>query len=151
MVEKFDESQLENSGWRLFQKWFQEYYRNEYPQLPPDYINNAVAYVIEHNNEIFTRNFVLEENLCGLCGLCCREIGCVHLNQHTNRCTRFGNREAIICDEYPYTDGVGMVFTLNCLYVKRIFKKYMDLYFTKAIEMMRGNNGKERKEERVNR
>ena len=138
----FDESKLENTGWRLFRDQMKEWYKYEFKELSEEYKNNAIEYVIEHNAEIFTRDFVLSENLCHKCGICCTEIGCVDFDKETKLCTKHNNQNTEMCYEYPWSD-VGLVFTYNCGYQRDIFKKYMDLYFTKAIEMMETQNGKE--------
>lgn len=140
MTEEFDTTKLENTGWRLFQKWFQEFYHYEFKELSNEYKDKAIEYVIENNAKIFTKDFVLRENLCHKCGACCISIGCVDFDHKTKLCTKHDNQNSIICYEYPYSD-VGFVFTLNCGYVKDIFKLYMDMYFKKSIELMRQKNG----------
>ena len=132
----FDESKLENTGWRLFRDQMKEWYKYEFKELSEEYKNDAIEYVIEHNAEIFTRDFVLSENLCHKCGICCTEIGCVDFDKETKLCTKHNNQNTEMCHEYPWSD-VGLVFTYNCGYQRDIFKKYMDLYFSKAIEMIR--------------
>lgn len=141
----FDTSKLENTGWRLFQKQMKEWYHHEFKELSDDYKDKAIEMVIQRNAEIFTRDFVLSHNLCHMCGLCCREIGCPDHNSHTNRCTKHDNQNSIMCFEYPWSE-VGMVFTYNCGYQRDIFRLYMDMYFKKAIELAkkkRCDDGKE--------
>lgn len=139
MSEKFDASKLENTGWRLFQKQMIEWYSHEFPELSQEYKESAIKKVIQDNAKIFTRDFVLSENLCHMCGLCCREIACPDHNPRTNRCTKHDNQNTIMCSEYPWSE-VGMVFTYNCGYQRDVFRKYMDLYFKKSIELMRKKN-----------
>lgn len=136
MSDKFDTSKLENTGWRLFQSQMIEWYKYEFKELPIEYKEKAIKKVIQDNAKIFTRDFVLRENLCHMCGLCCREIGCPDHNPHTNRCTKHDNQNSVMCSEYPWSE-VGMVFTYNCGYQRDIFRKYMDMYFKKSIELMR--------------
>lgn len=136
MSEKFDASKLENTGWRLFQKQMIEWYSHEFPELSQEYKESSIKKVIQDNAKIFTRDFVLSENLCHMCGLCCREIACPDHNPRTNRCTKHDNQNTVMCSEYPWSE-VGMVFTYNCGYQRDIFRKYMDLYFKKSIELMR--------------
>lgn len=133
---EFDTSVLENTGWRLFQKQMIEWYSHEFKELSQEYKEKAIKKVIQENDKIFTKDFVLAENLCYRCGLCCREIGCPDLDRKTNLCTKHNNQNSPMCAEYPWSE-VGMVFTLNCGYQREIFKRYMDLYFTKSIELMR--------------
>lgn len=145
MKKEFDASKLENTGWRLFQKWFQDYYHNKFPELSNEYKDKAIAYVIENNAKIFTKDFVLKENLCHKCGTCCITIGCPNFDKKTKLCPIHDNQNSIICYEYPYSD-VGFVFTMNCGYVRDIFRIYMDMYFKKAIELAkkkRCDDGKE--------
>lgn len=139
MSEKFDTSKLENTGWRFFQKQMIEWYSHEFPELSQEYKEEAIKKVIQQNAKIFTRDFVLSENLCHMCGLCCREIACPDHNSKTNRCTKHNNQNTVMCSEYPWSE-VGMVFTYNCGYQRDIFRKYMDLYFKKSIELMRRKN-----------
>ena len=142
MSEEFDTSKLESTGWRLFQAQMIEWYKYEFKELPLEYKEKAIKKVIQDNAKIFTKDFVLRENLCHMCGLCCREIGCPDHNPHTNRCTKHDNQNSVMCSEYPWSE-VGMVFTYNCGYQRDIFKKYMDMYFKKSIELMRRKNGEE--------
>lgn len=150
MTEKFDTTKLKNTGWRFFRDQMKEWYHHEFKELSNTYKDKAIDYVVENNVNIFTREFVLSENLCHMCGVCCKEIGCPDHNPYTNRCTKHDNQNSEMCYEYPWSE-VGMILSYNCGYQRDIFRKYMDLYFTKAIEMMRGNNGEKRKEKRVNR
>lgn len=136
---EFDESKLKNTGWRLFRDQMKEWYSFEFKELTEQFKNTSIDYVIENNAEIFTRDFVLAENLCHKCGLCCLAIGCPDFNKETKLCTKHNNQNTMMCHEYPWSD-VGLVFDYNCGYQREIFKRYMDLYFTKAIEMMRGKN-----------
>ena len=69
----------------------------------------------------------------------CKEIGCPDHNPYTNRCTKHDNQNSEMCYEYPWSE-VGMVFTYNCGYQRDVFRKYMDMYFKKSIELMRGKN-----------
>ncbi|MBO5180168.1 MAG: hypothetical protein J6B87_07490 [Clostridia bacterium] len=140
-MKEFDTSKLENTGWRFFRDQMKEWYRHEFKELSQEYKDNAIDYVIEHNAEIFTRDFVLRQNLCHMCGLCCREIGCPDHNPKTNRCTKHDNQNSKMCSEYPWSE-VGMIFSYNCGYQRDIVKIYMDMYFKKAIELMRGKNEK---------
>lgn len=139
MTEEIDLSKMEKTGWRFFRKQMVEYYTYEFKELPIEYKEKAIDYVIENNSQIFTRDFVLSENLCHRCGLCCREIGCPDLNRETNLCTKHNNQNTEMCHEYPWSD-VGLVFTYNCGYQRDIFIRYMDMYFKKTIEMLRQKN-----------
>jgi len=138
-MEEFDISKLENTGWRLFQSQMIEWYSHEFKELSQEYKENAIKYVIEHQTEIFTRDFVLAENLCHMCGLCCIEIGCPDYDKETKKCTKHDNQNSIICYEYPWSE-VGMILSYNCGYQRDLFIKFLDAYFTKALEMMEENN-----------
>lgn len=141
MTEEIDLSKMEKTGWRFFRKQMIEYYTYEFKELSLDYKKKAIDYVIENNAKIFTREFVLAENLCHRCGLCCKEIGCPDLNNETNLCTKHDNQNTEMCYEYPWSD-VGLVLTYNCGYQRDIFIRYMDMYFKKSIEMMRNKDEK---------
>ena len=143
---EFDSSKFENTGWRLFQKQMKEWYHHEFKELSDEYKDSAIEYVIEHKAEIFTREFVLAENLCHRCGICCVEIGCPDFDKETKLCTKHQNQNTLMCYEYPWSD-VGMIFSYNCGYQRDIFHKYMDLYFSKAVEMMRCEDGNEEEKE----
>ena len=136
----YDVSKLENTGWRLFRDQMKEWYSFEFKELSKEYKDAAIDYVIENNAKIFTREFVLSENLYFKCGICCTQIGCIDFNKETKLCTKHNNQNTVMCHEYPWSE-VGLVFDYNCGYQREIFKKYMNMYFTKAIEMMRGKNG----------
>jgi len=138
------EKAFENRGWRLFQKQMIEWYTYEFKELSTEYKAEAIKYVIENNARIFTRAFVTSENLCHRCGICCKEIGCPDFNPETRLCTKHDNQNSPICGDYPWSD-VGMTFDYNCGYQRDIFRKYMDLYFTKSIELMK-NEGSDEKE-----
>lgn len=138
-MEEFDTSKLEKTGWRFFRDQMKEYYHHEFPELSNEYKDKAIEMVIEQNAKIFTKEFVLSENLCHMCGLCCREIGCPDHNPRTRRCTKHDNQNSIMCSEYPWSE-VGMVFTYNCGYQRDIFHKYIQMYFKKSIELMRKKN-----------
>ena len=139
MSEQFDTSKMEKTGWRFFQKQMLEYYRYEFKEIPYEYKENAIKYVIENNAEIFTRDFVLAENLCHRCGICCEELQCPDYNKETKLCTKHDNQNSIMCYEYPWSE-VGFVLTYNCGYQRDIFIKYMNMYFEKVLEMMRGKD-----------
>ena len=113
-----------------------EWYSHEFPELSKEYKEEAIKRVIQENANIFTKNFVLMENLCHRCGLCCKEIGCPDFDEKTKLCTKHNNQNSIMCYEYPWSD-VGMVFTYNCGYQRDIFMKYMNMYFEKSIELMK--------------
>ena len=136
MSNDFDVSKLENTGWRFFRKQMVEYYRYEFKQLSLEYKTQAIDYVIEHNAEIFTRDFVLAENLCHKCGICCQEIGCVDFNPETKLCTKHNDQNTEMCSEYPWSE-VGLVLTYNCGYQRDIFIRYMNMYFEKTLQMMK--------------
>lgn len=138
-MSEIDLSKMEKTGWRFFRKQMVEYYTYEFKELPIEYKEKAIDYVIENNAQIFTREFVLAENLCHRCGLCCKEIGCPDLDRETNLCTKHNNQNTEMCYEYPWSD-VGLVLTYNCGYQRDIFIRYMDMYFKKSIELMRGKN-----------
>lgn len=144
----YDVDKLSKTGWRFFRDQMKEWYKYEFKELSEEYKNKAIDYVIEHNTEIFTREFVLSENLCFKCGLCCRDIGCPDLDKETNLCTKHNNQNTQMCYEYPWSD-VGLVFDYNCGYQRAIFMKYMDLYFSKALELFEtaGNKVLEGKDE----
>ena len=131
----YDTEKLSKTGWRLFRDQMKEWYKFEFKELSEEYKNNAIDYVIEHNAEIFTREFVLSENLCFRCGQCCIQIGCPDFNHETKLCTKHNNQNSMMCYEYPWSD-VSLVFDYNCGYQREIFKKYMDLYFSKVVEMI---------------
>ena len=135
-MEEFDTSKLEKTGWRLFQSQMIEWYSHEFKELSQEYKEKVIKYVIEHQTEIFTREYVLSENLCHRCGLCCIEIGCPDYNKETKLCTKHNNQNSIICYEYPWSD-VGMILSYNCGYQRDLFIKFLDAYFTKAIELMK--------------
>lgn len=138
-MSEIDLSKMEKTGWRFFRKQMVEYYTYEFKELPIEYKEKAIDYVIENNAQIFTREFVLAENLCHRCGLCCKEIGCPDLDRETNLCTKHNNQNTEMCYEYPWSE-VGLVLTYNCGYQRDIFIRYMDMYFKKSIELMRGKN-----------
>lgn len=135
-MEEFDTSKLENTGWRLFQSQMIEWYSHEFKELSQEYKEKVIKYVIEHQTEIFTREFVLSENLCHRCGLCCIEIGCPDYDKETKLCTKHNNQNSIICYEYPWSE-VGMILSYNCGYQRDLFINFLDAYFTKAIELMK--------------
>lgn len=141
-MSEIDLSKMEKTGWRFFRKQMVEYYTYEFKELPIEYKEKAIDYVIENNAQIFTREFVLAENLCHRCGLCCKEIGCPDLDRETNLCTKHNNQNTEMCYEYPWSD-VGLVLTYNCGYQRDIFIRYMDMYFKKSIELMRSKNEEE--------
>lgn len=131
----FDESKLQNSGWRLFLSEMQQWYKYEFMELSEDWKNETIEYVIKNNVKIFNREDVLKENLCTCCGLCCKEIGCADWDPKTKLCTVHNNQNSKICSDYPWDDDVGFVFTLNCGYQRQYIKKYLDELFTKAVKM----------------
>lgn len=131
----FDESKLQNSGWRLFLSEMQQWYKYEFMELSEDWKNETIEYVIKNNVKIFNREDVLKENLCTCCGLCCKEIGCTDWDPKTKLCTVHNNQNSKICSDYPWDDDVGFVFTLNCGYQRQYIKKYLDELFTKAVKM----------------
>ena len=141
-MSEIDLSKMEKTGWRFFRKQMIEYYTYEFKELPIEYKEKAIDYVIENNAQIFTREFVLAENLCHRCGLCCKEIGCPDLDRETNLCTKHNNQNTEMCYEYPWSD-VGLVLTYNCGYQRDIFIRYMDMYFKKSIELMRSKDEEE--------
>lgn len=141
-MSEIDLSKMEKTGWRFFRKQMIEYYTYEFKELSIEYKEKAIDYVIENNAQIFTREFVLAENLCHRCGLCCKEIGCPDLDRETNLCTKHNNQNTEMCYEYPWSD-VGLVLTYNCGYQRDIFIRYMDMYFKKSIELMRSKNEEE--------
>lgn len=144
-MNEFDEK-FENSGWRLFLRYFQDFYTYEFEELSKEYKDEVIEYVLMNNSEVFNRADVLKENLCVKCGRCCRELDCPYLDDKTNLCTIHDNPEAKVCKEYPWDDEIGFALTLNCGYQKRFVKKYLDNYFTTAIKLMRGElNGEEEK------
>lgn len=136
---EFDESKLEKSGWRLFVDELKQWYRYEFMDLPLKWKFDTIDYVIDHNARIFQREDVLSENLCNKCGRCCEEIGCPDWDPKTKLCTIHDNQNSKICEDYPWDDDIGMVFTLNCAYQRVYVRKYLDRLFTKAREMGVGN------------
>lgn len=142
-MEEYDSSKLENSGWRLFIDYFKEFYHFEFEELSNDYKDEAIEYILLNHKDIFQREDVLRENLCTKCGLCCKELRCPHHDSSTNLCTKHDNQESIVCSTYPWDDDIGFILTLNCGYQKKYVHKFLDAYFTKAIEMRKSNGKKE--------
>lgn len=133
----FDESKLENSGWRLALKYYKDFYHLEFPELSNEWKDEMIEYVLMNNVDVFTRDEVLSKNYCVKCGLCCRELQCHYLDRDTNLCTIHDNPESPICKEYPWDNDVGFVLTINCGYQKRFLHQYFNKVFKKAIEMQK--------------
>lgn len=139
----YDTSKLENSGWRLFIKFFQDYYHFEFEELSNKYKDDVIEEVLKNNKKYFTREDVLKKNLCAKCGLCCKELQCPYLDLSTNLCTIHDNPESPVCSTYPWDDDIGFILTLNCGYQKKYCMQFFDNYFAMVLKM-RDKNGKEK-------
>lgn len=138
----YDSTKLENSGWRLFIDYFKQFYHFEFEELPNDFKDESIEYILTNQTDVFDKEDVLKENLCSKCGLCCRELQCPYLDESTNLCTIHDNPESPICSIYPWDDTTGFILTLNCGYQKKYVHQFLDRYFTMVLKM-RDNNGKE--------
>ncbi len=141
-MQEYDSSKLEETGWRLFVSYFQEYYHYEFEELSDSYKDEVIRDVLVNNQRYFTREDVLKENLCVKCGTCCKELLCPHLDTTTNLCTIHDDPESPVCSSYPWDDEVGFILTLNCGYQKKYCHQFFDNFFTMVLEM-RKTNGKE--------
>ena len=132
---EFDESQLENTGWRLFISFFKEFYSHEFPEFYKKYKDEIIEYVLLNNKDIFKEEDVLAENLCHQCGTCCRELQCNYLDQETNLCTIHDNPESKVCSIYPWDSDVGFILNLNCGYQKDYCFRFLNNYFNMAKQL----------------
>lgn len=140
---EYDTSKLEDSGWRLFIKYFKDFYHFEFEELSDEYKNEVIEYILINNKDVFSKEDVLKENLCVKCGTCCRELLCPYLDNDTNLCTIHDNQEAKVCGTYPWDDETGFILTLNCGYQKKYVHQFLDNYFNIALKLMREKNGQE--------
>lgn len=139
---EFDESKLENSGWRLALQYYKDFYHLEYPELSDEWKDDAIEFILLNNKDVFSREDVLKENLCTKCGLCCKELQCPYLDITTNLCTIHDNPESKVCSEYPWDDDIGFVLTINCGYQKRFIHQFLNIFFETKIKMGETNGKK---------
>lgn len=134
----------ENSGWRAFISFIQEYFRFEFPELDEEYKNKTIEEILLHNNNYITKEEVMaEQDLCSKCGRCCRTLHCPYFDYDTNLCTRHNNQLMDICREYPYSGEYGIQpLSLNCGYQKKFFLRWFTKFFSKVVEMNEENKSK---------
>lgn len=131
----------DDTGWRAFISFIQEYFSFEFMDLDKQYKNKIIEEVLLNNQEYITKEDVMAEDLCDRCGECCRTLHCPHFDYDTNLCPRHDNQLMNLCREYPWGGEFGIQpLTLNCRYQTRFFIKWFTLYFEKAMEIKEGNN-----------
>jgi len=128
-----------DSGWRAFISFIQEYFRFEFPELDEQYKNKVIEQILLNNGNYITKEEVMrDQELCSKCGVCCRSLHCPYFDEQTNLCTRHDNQLMPICREYPYSGEYGIQpLSLNCGYQKKFFLQWFMRYFKKVLELKR--------------
>jgi len=119
-----------------FLQWFQEFYSHEFPELSRDFKNNEIQKVLYNNQKYITKEEVMNNPNCTMCGLCCEEQGCLDFDIITRQCTRHDHPIHELCKTYPWTgEDVGIApLTLNCPLMVSIFIDFFDKYFQEIID-----------------
>lgn len=132
---------METSG-QKFIKWFQEFYSHEYPSLSNQFKFLWIEYIINHNGEYISEDFIQQhQDFCNMCGLCCENQfkDCEYFNVKTKLCDIHDNQPWDVCKQYPYgvLDMIAPV-TINCMYMIRIFISFFDKFFAQLVSQ-KGN------------
>lgn len=121
----------EDSGWRLFVSFVQEYFSFEFPELSKEYKNKVIKNILVNNQNYITKEEVMSnQDLCSKCGRCCETLHCPYFDEDQSLCSRHDNQLMDICREYPWSGDFGIQpLTLNCGYQKKFFLQWFYNYF----------------------
>lgn len=128
----------ENSGWRLFLSWMQEYFIYEFPEFSVNYKNKTIEKILLNNQKFVTKEEVIKENLCISCGQCCIQQQCNYYNEETHLCSIHNSEDyPDLCKEYPWgSDELGFQsLTINCAYQKIFWINWFTEYFQAALKL----------------
>lgn len=119
------------SSSQSFIKWFQEYYSHEFEELSNDFKNHWIEKILLNNGEYITRKMVTEFDGCSMCGQCCVNQRCPHVDQN-GLCSIHDNPIDDLCRYYPWSGDMGIApLLLNCDYQVNFFIYYFDNFFKK--------------------
>ena len=122
------------SSVKRFIKWFQDYYRNEYTEIPSDIKDEWIEEIVMNNNQYITKEMVMENNFCSKCGECCRSQRCPHVSPN-GLCAIHDKPISFMCEEYPWGGDLGIApLVLNCDYQVIFFVQFFDNFFDKMLK-----------------